>query len=79
MQLSGDETQWVLQQVQGLEEKKKIAPRGWAWTLECPDELEKYAPDLRRWLDEGRAGCKTWFSLLYETRFNHQTSKSYDF
>ena len=25
MQLSGDETQWVLQQLQSLEEKKKIA------------------------------------------------------
>jgi len=37
VQLSGDETQWVLRQLQGLEEKKKIAPRIWTWTLDSPD------------------------------------------
>jgi len=40
------------------------------WRTLTQVELEEYAPDLRRWLDEGHAGCKTWFSLLYETRFN---------
>ena len=37
VQLSGDETQWVLQQLQGLGEKKKIAQRIWAWPLDIPD------------------------------------------
>ena len=38
VQLSGDETQWVLQQLQGLGEKKKIAQRIWAWPLDIPDQ-----------------------------------------
>ena len=38
MQLSGDETQWVLQQLQGLGEKKKIAQIIWAWPLDIPDQ-----------------------------------------
>ncbi len=37
VQLSGDETQWVLQQLQCLEETTKIAPRIWAWPLDSPD------------------------------------------
>ena len=37
VQLSKDETQWVLQQLQGLGEKKKIAQRIWAWPLDIPD------------------------------------------
>ena len=37
VQLSKDETQWVLQQLQGLGEKKKIAPRIWAWPLDIRD------------------------------------------
>ena len=36
VQLSKDETQWVLQQLQGLGEKKKIAPRIWAWPAGHP-------------------------------------------
>ena len=38
VQLSGDETQWVLQQLQGLGEKKKIAQRIWAWPLDIPGQ-----------------------------------------
>ena len=37
MQLSGDETQWVLQQLQGLEEKNKIATIIKPWPLDGPD------------------------------------------
>ena len=37
VQLSKDETQWVLQQLQGLGEKKKIAQRIWAWPLHIRD------------------------------------------
>ena len=37
VQLSKDETQWVLQQLQGLEENKKIAPIIGAWALDSPD------------------------------------------
>ena len=37
VQLSKDETQWVLQQLQGLGEKKKIAQIIWAWPLDIRD------------------------------------------
>ena len=36
VQLSKDETQWVLQQLQGIGEKRKIAPRIWAWPAGHP-------------------------------------------